>query len=101
MWHAGSSDYAAVGSLQTVFPVGSVPDLAPDVCVTVSLVDDEILEPTQQFSILLTSPNANVSSTDEITVDITDGEGTNTVLYSYIEISTNENFMNCYIGNNL
>ncbi len=74
--HAGTSDYDAVGSLQGVFPAGSVPGLVSDVCVTLSLVDDDVLEPTQQFSVLLTSLNAEVSSTDQITVDIMDGEGT-------------------------
>ncbi len=69
-----ASDYTAIGSLQTMFPVNSVPGSTPDACVTVSLIDDEILESTQEFSIILSSDNAQVS-TDRIAVDIMDGEG--------------------------
>ncbi|XP_064390869.1 uncharacterized protein LOC135338715 isoform X3 [Halichondria panicea] len=70
---ADASDYTAIGSLQTMFPVNSVPGSTPDACVTVSLIDDEILESTQEFSIILSSDNAQVS-TDRIAVDIMDGE---------------------------
>ena len=52
-------------------PAGSV---APMSCLTINLVDDDILESTQDFSVFLTSNNAEVSGLNETTVTINDNE---------------------------
>ncbi len=71
-----ASDYAAVGSLQTMIPVGSTVGLSSRICVTVSLVDDNLLEENGEiFSVRLQSKNAEVSSSNNIDVFITDDDG--------------------------
>ena len=71
-----ASDYAAVGSLQTVIPAGSTVGLSSHVCVNVSLVDDNLLEENgERFSVRLQSENAEVGSSNTIDVSITDDDG--------------------------
>ncbi len=72
------SDYAAVGSLQTVIPAGATVGPTSRACVTVSLVDDDLLESNgQQFYVLLKSQNARVGLSDSIEVTISDADGNN------------------------
>ncbi len=71
-----TSDYAAVGSLQTVIPAGSTAGPSSRVCVNVSLVDDDLLEENGEvFSVRLQSENAEVGSSNTIDVSITDDDG--------------------------
>ena len=69
-----SSDYSATSSqLQGVIPFASP---SSPVCVTVSVVDDDILEDDgEMFSARLTSTNARVGSQDTREVSITDNDG--------------------------
>ena len=71
-----TSDYAAVGSLQTVIPAGSTAGPSSRVCVNVSLVDDDLLEENGEvFSVRLQSENVEVGSSNTIDVSITDDDG--------------------------
>ncbi len=72
-----ASDYAAVGSLQTVIPAGATAGASSRVCVTVSLTDDNLLEDDgETFSAVLQSENARLGATENNTVvSISDGDG--------------------------
>ena len=71
-----ASDYAALGSLQTVILAGSIAGPSSRVCVNVSLVDDDLLEENgERFSVRLQSENAEVGSSKNIDVSITDDDG--------------------------
>ena len=78
-----ASDYAAVGSLQTVIPAGATAGVSSRVCVTVSLVDDDLLEDDGEiFSALLQSENAKLGVAENTTVvSISDNDG-NSYFYS-------------------
>ncbi len=59
-----------------MIPVGSTVGLSSRVCVTVSLVDDNLLEKNgERFSVRLQSQNTEVGSSNNIDVSITDDDG--------------------------
>lgn len=81
----GSSDYT-FGSASTMFVAGSMIDNF--VCISVSLVDDDILEEDgEMFSAILSSDNARVGSLTStlVTINDNDGESHN---YNYIIYTT-------------
>ena len=70
------SDYAAVGSLQTVIPAGATVGPTSRACVTVSLVDDDLLELNgERFQAHLQSENTGVGGSRLINVSINDNDG--------------------------
>ncbi len=70
------SDYAAVGSLQTVIPAGATVGPTSRACVTVSLVDDDLLEfHGERFQARLQSENTGVGGSRLINVSIDDNDG--------------------------
>ena len=63
-----------MGSLQATIPAGSVVGPSSDACVSVSLVDDDILEATQSFSATLSVASAEEGFVITTTVSIMDIE---------------------------
>ncbi len=66
-----------MGSLQTVIPAGATTGDSSRVCVTVSLVDDDLLEENgERLSALLQSKNAKLGVAENTTVvSISDDDG--------------------------
>ncbi|XP_064407236.1 sushi, von Willebrand factor type A, EGF and pentraxin domain-containing protein 1-like isoform X2 [Halichondria panicea] len=66
---ADASDYAPVGSF-FINLVGGQANIGSEDCVTVSLLEDNILESDQQFSAILSSVNARVDVSEAVIVII-------------------------------
>lgn len=76
--YIGPKDYKAIISEERVFTVGSVE--GQSVCVTVTTIDDTVVEDTETFQITLTTNSPNVTIGDRaggvtFTVYMNDNDG--------------------------
>ena len=62
-----ASDYDPVGNLFGSFVAGQT-SIGSEECVTISLLEDDILESDQQFSAILSSVNALIDVSDTVIV---------------------------------